>query len=282
MTRPTRSATGRRRADSCSVELSDTTATKLRTGLQPDEVARIRAAHPLPATRGDCRSMERPCPFVSCRHHLYLDVSEAGSLKLNTRREPWEMRHTCSLDVADQGGETLEGLGEIFNLAKERVRQIEEAALDKCRAYSAALEQAATTAEEIPLMRELQATVMQAMLRSRTVELREEAGRWPTLSELADVCGVGKAAINGALSSCPAEVLCREGERMLARPLPNGVRMTVIDTYRERPRRARRARARGVAKAFGLNPKRTELLLSVVTEDDEAAAALFELRGTGT
>src|SRR3984957_9957175 len=28
-----------------------------------------------PQTRADCASGERPCPFVSCKHHLFLDVS---------------------------------------------------------------------------------------------------------------------------------------------------------------------------------------------------------------
>lgn len=27
-----------------------------------------------PRTRGDCFRLPRPCPFVGCRHHLYLDV----------------------------------------------------------------------------------------------------------------------------------------------------------------------------------------------------------------
>jgi hypothetical protein len=28
-----------------------------------------------PKSRADCQQMERPCPFVSCEHHLYLDVN---------------------------------------------------------------------------------------------------------------------------------------------------------------------------------------------------------------
>src|SRR6185312_8298743 len=37
-----------------------------------------------PRTRGDCADMPRPCPFVSCSHHLYLEVNpESGALKLN-------------------------------------------------------------------------------------------------------------------------------------------------------------------------------------------------------
>jgi hypothetical protein len=69
----------------------------------------------------------RPCPWVSCKHHLYLDVNaETGSIKFNfPDLEPWELQHTCSLDVAERGGATLEEVGEIMNLTRERIRQVE-------------------------------------------------------------------------------------------------------------------------------------------------------------
>ena len=71
--------------------------------------------------------MPRPCPFVSCSHHLYLDVNpETGAIKLNfPHLEVWEMAETCSLDVADRGGITLEEVGAILNLTRERIRQVE-------------------------------------------------------------------------------------------------------------------------------------------------------------
>ena len=80
-----------------------------------------------PKERHECASMPRPCPFVSCKHHLYLDVNpETGSIKLNfPDLEVWEMRETCSLDVADKNGITLEEVGEIMNLTRERIRQVE-------------------------------------------------------------------------------------------------------------------------------------------------------------
>jgi len=84
-----------------------------------------------PRTRGDCDEMPRPCPFVSCRHHLYLDVNDdTGAIKLNfPHLEPWELVETCSLDVADREGVTLEETGAILNVTRERVRQIEMRAL---------------------------------------------------------------------------------------------------------------------------------------------------------
>ena len=88
-----------------------------------------------PMTRGECKNMERPCPFVSCKHHLYLDVNpETGSIKLNfPDLEVWEMKETCSLDVADRGGITLEEVGEILNLTRERIRQVEVRGLLKLK-----------------------------------------------------------------------------------------------------------------------------------------------------
>jgi hypothetical protein len=82
---------------------------------------------PRPRMREDCVGGERPCPFVSCKHHLYLDVSaRTGAIKLNfPDLEVWEMSETCALDVADRGGTTLEEVGAIMNLTRERIRQVE-------------------------------------------------------------------------------------------------------------------------------------------------------------
>ena len=84
-----------------------------------------------PRTRRECLNTQRPCLFVSCKHHLYLDVNpETGSIKLNfPDKEVWELRETCALDVAERGGMTLEEVGEILNLTRERIRQVEAAGL---------------------------------------------------------------------------------------------------------------------------------------------------------
>jgi hypothetical protein len=94
----------------------------------PEDVAR-------PHTREECLNMPRPCPFVSCEHHLYLDVNpDSGAIKLNfPHLEVWEMAETCSLDVADRGGITLEDVGAILNLTRERIRQVEVRGLVKIR-----------------------------------------------------------------------------------------------------------------------------------------------------
>ncbi|MDB4955094.1 MAG: hypothetical protein JWO36_2663, partial [Myxococcales bacterium] len=81
---------------------------------------------PRPTTREQCREDVRPCPWVACKHHLYLDINpETGSIKINfPDLEPWELKHTCALDVAERGGITLEEVGEIMNLTRERIRQV--------------------------------------------------------------------------------------------------------------------------------------------------------------
>lgn len=100
--------------------------------------------HERPRTRGECPET-RPCPWVSCKYHLYLDVRPRfGRIKLTfPDLEPWEMPETCALDVADRAsgeGTTLQEVGKFLNITRERVRQIEESALGKLRAVKEELE----------------------------------------------------------------------------------------------------------------------------------------------
>ncbi len=88
-----------------------------------------------PSSRGECANVARPCPYVSCKYHLYIDVNpNTGSIKVNfPEREVWELKHSCALDVAEQGGITLEEVGEILNLTRERIRQVEVRGLMKLK-----------------------------------------------------------------------------------------------------------------------------------------------------
>ncbi len=89
-----------------------------------------------PRNRAECAEGPRPCPFVSCKHHLFIDVSpKTGAIKLNfPDLEVWDMGESCALDVADRGGTTLEDVGAIMNLTRERIRQVEVKALAKLEA----------------------------------------------------------------------------------------------------------------------------------------------------
>lgn len=91
-----------------------------------------------PRSRADCANGPRPCMFISCKHHLYLDVNPStGSIKLNfPETEVWDLAETCALDVADRGGITLEEVGSIMNLTRERIRQVETRGLLKLRAIA--------------------------------------------------------------------------------------------------------------------------------------------------
>jgi hypothetical protein len=104
--------------------------------VDPEEEALLKEIESgRPKIRADCVNSPRPCMFVSCKHNLYLDVNpETGSIKLNfPDKEIWELPYTCALDVAEKGGITLEEVGEIMNLTRERIRQVETRGLMKLR-----------------------------------------------------------------------------------------------------------------------------------------------------
>ena len=110
-------------------------------------------AVPAPRTRADCEG-EGTCLRISCRYNLALDINSNGSIKLEgvatLRRtnQGWKgaedfddqviawleaAPETCALDAAERGGMTLDEIGELLNMTRERARQIEEGALRKLR-----------------------------------------------------------------------------------------------------------------------------------------------------
>lgn len=84
-----------------------------------------------PQTRADCVNGPRPCGYVACRFHLYLDVKPNGNIRLNFPDELDEMDgldrmpESCVLDVADRDGATLEFVGYTMGVTREMVRQME-------------------------------------------------------------------------------------------------------------------------------------------------------------
>ena len=117
--------------------------TKLELAAGRAELQALGADEPYdrPRTRGDCARVPRPCPYVACKHNLYLDVSETGSIILNfPHLEPGQMvaDQSCALDLADRGAMTLEDIAVVTNLTRERIRQVELKALTR-RARPAAI-----------------------------------------------------------------------------------------------------------------------------------------------
>lgn len=103
------------------------------------EVEKLPPQPSLPKTRGDCLSMPRPCPFVSCRHHLFLDVTDNGSISMSFGSDVnalEAMDETCALDVADKGGRnTLDRLADLYHVRLETIRKVEIRALEKMKSY---------------------------------------------------------------------------------------------------------------------------------------------------
>lgn len=81
-----------------------------------------------PRTRADCAAVLRPCHFLSCRHNLALEVTPSGSIRSLEVEKFEELAESCALDVAERGGITLEEVGSLLGVTRERVRQIEERA----------------------------------------------------------------------------------------------------------------------------------------------------------
>jgi Sigma-70, region 4 len=83
-----------------------------------------------PKTRGDCENGPRPCPWICCRYHLWPDtLGHTNRVAQPPLLE--DMAETCALDVAAKGPQRLETIGNLTGVVRERVRQIEERALNK-------------------------------------------------------------------------------------------------------------------------------------------------------
>ena len=119
------------------------------------EAASLVGYEPRPTTRSQClaggRNEARPCPYVSCSAHLALEVHPRfGSIKTNFA-DLETMRDTCALDVADRGETTLEEVGSLMNLTRERVRVIEAEALAALASKGPVEEYAAKAVRRLPI-----------------------------------------------------------------------------------------------------------------------------------
>ncbi len=103
-----------------------------------DEDGKERA---LPATRGEC-PVVRPCPYLTCKYNMGVHLESDGKRMrmhrvwrgiFSNTTESMRVGHTCALDAAEAGGMTLEEVGQIMGVTRERIRQIELVALKKLR-----------------------------------------------------------------------------------------------------------------------------------------------------
>ena len=114
-----------------------------------------------PQTRAECIDGPRPCPWISCRYHLLIDVKPSGAVIANVK-EPGQYGHrtisrhtrrpiddqnlddqllermetmsdTCALDVAERGGASHKEVGELLGIRKQSVLRIQASAKAKCK-----------------------------------------------------------------------------------------------------------------------------------------------------
>ena len=88
-----------------------------------------------PQTRGDCANGPRPCPWVSCKHHLLLEVSEkTGHIRYNWDPDRLEqMPHTCALDVADLGAHSEEEIAQLMGLTQTGISAVSRRGTERAR-----------------------------------------------------------------------------------------------------------------------------------------------------
>lgn len=84
-----------------------------------------------PVTRADCVGGPRPCPWIRCKWHAIWYLKPRLHYMKNLTDQQIvgiisAMKHSCVLDICDQGGATLDLIGELLQTTRERVRQIEE------------------------------------------------------------------------------------------------------------------------------------------------------------
>lgn len=89
-----------------------------------------------PDTRAGCADVPRPCPFLSCRHHLALEVSPHGNLSapIEVWSEGLLRGPSCALDVAEDGEHSRDEIALLLRVSKETVRTEELIAMLHVRA----------------------------------------------------------------------------------------------------------------------------------------------------
>ena len=114
--------------------------------LEPEPVEDDTPLPSKPSIREGCDDVPRPCAYASCRYHLLLVVLPSGHIQTpHGHDDPTLLpeRGSCALDVAEDRtttGTTLDEVGRLLGITRERTRQIVDTALLKSRFQAARLE----------------------------------------------------------------------------------------------------------------------------------------------
>ena len=91
-----------------------------------------------PLTRADCASVPRPCPFVSCKYHLLVEVDQVMGLihARNSHLTIPDCGFSCALDVAEVRISSIEELSEIMGRDPQYLDETMDRAERKIRIHS--------------------------------------------------------------------------------------------------------------------------------------------------
>jgi hypothetical protein len=87
-----------------------------------------------PKHYADCMGKPEPCRHVFCEHHMVWCFIWGKKPTIRALLDKAEsLKYTCVLKAVEkkQGGLTLQEVGDILGITRERIRQIEEEALRK-------------------------------------------------------------------------------------------------------------------------------------------------------
>lgn len=90
---------------------------------------------PRPRVYADCADHQGPCPWVACRHNIFLDVNpRTGKISFRYPNvELEDLGETCSLRLAALGSRGVSEVSKILNVAQPIVSMTFAAALAKLR-----------------------------------------------------------------------------------------------------------------------------------------------------
>lgn len=100
--------------------------------IEPLSTEDLDALAERPRTWGECCERTDPCPWVSCRYHLGVDVTERGRLVL-VHPAPDEMAEPCALRIAHRGEHTFGQVSKFVGVTRQRVEQLTNRAARRLR-----------------------------------------------------------------------------------------------------------------------------------------------------